>query len=92
MESKDVLDRKYFSIKQLGLALAASAVFVATWTWRVAVTHYQFELLKETTEINAEAQAREDQLIRQIHMKDITNTNERLDKKTKRIEEQLPKE
>ena len=88
-KSIDILDQKFFSIKQLGLVLAACVVFTVTWTWRAAITHYDFELLKQKTELNEINRKREDALMREIHTLDNIRTNERLDKKTGRIEDKI---
>lgn len=99
----DVLDRKYFSIRQLGYTIFAVTAFTAVWAWRVSTIHHEFELLKQATELHEQYRKREDNLIREVHQKDIETvvqeliekdqkTNERLDKKTGRIEEKLKTE
>jgi len=99
-QNKSVLDQTWFTLKQVGVYSLALLAFTVPWTWRVATTHHEFLLLKETTAIEKKYQYEQNRLINLNHLKDMEilslkqedldkDFNRRLDNKTKRNSDKI---
>jgi hypothetical protein len=99
-KDKSFLDQEWFSLKQVGVFLLALLAFTIPWTWRVATTHHEFILLKETQALEKSYQDEQNTLMQSNHEKDAViirlqakehdeRINGRVDKKTQRNTDEI---